>query len=501
MKPVFVREQDKYTKDALMHLFGYDESSVRVFIKELKVYGILKSIKKELVFLELSDLKDNEIEISDGTESSGSCLYVFSFVGVITYRDRVIISYPKYLSSGRTESDLLDVMKQILKVLEKYNKTEEQIINLYNGNGENKKFNILSVILYLIRDFYEYGLYTSSDEIVEIDGEGEINWGKTIDDGFALISKGRPYYTELFTRRTINNDSDFITKLHEYVISDCSRQLRDSQLESLFGIETEMISNLSLDDFGKTDYILERILKELSIQFNTRKQVLLKTMYAYFDHNRKMLDDKHGFSMYGSNSFHIVWEKMCSIVFDNKRDETLKELKLKANDLSNNVDNAVDFTLNNKLIEVIKKPIWENKQKEISYEAEATLIPDIITLPIINGEKWFVILDAKYYNIKLEVGTELVGNPGVGDVTKQYLYQLAYNTLIKFNGIKHVRNCFLMPTENDKIMNYGIARMPIFDGMNLENIQILLIPACEVMRAYLDGTTISEDNSFLESIS
>ena len=27
-------------------------------------------------------------------------------------------------------------------------------------------------------DYYEYGIYTSSEDIIEINGEGEILWGK-----------------------------------------------------------------------------------------------------------------------------------------------------------------------------------------------------------------------------------------------------------------------------------------------------------------------------------
>ena len=67
------------------------------------------------------------------------------------------------------------------------------------------------------------------------------------------------------------------------------------------------ISDEQIDDFGDKEYILDRIAKELNVQFNTRKQLLLKTLYAYIA-NSSTLDDLDSFSMFGTNSFNLVWE-------------------------------------------------------------------------------------------------------------------------------------------------------------------------------------------------
>ena len=85
-------------------------------------------------------------------------------------------------------------------------------------------------------------------------------------------------------------------------------------------------------------------------------------------------------------------------------------------------------------------------------DAADTLIPDLVSIPQIDGTDYFLIFDAKYYNIQLEKGKSLRNNPGVGDVTKQYLYQLAYRNFIKAHNIAVVKNCFLMPTEKDEII-------------------------------------------------
>lgn len=57
--------------------------------------------------------------------------------------------------------------------------------------------------------------------------------------------------------------------------------------------------------------------------------------------------------------------------------------------------------------------------------------PDLITLAETNQGVDFIIFDAKYYNTKLEPDTPSKGQPGIESISKQYLYQLAYQKFIK----------------------------------------------------------------------
>lgn len=86
----YVREQKRYTKNELKSIFSFDEAGVEKFIKSLKAYGVLKSVKNSTAQLEMSDLLDEDIEITDETAVSGDCLYVFTYVGVITSGSREI---------------------------------------------------------------------------------------------------------------------------------------------------------------------------------------------------------------------------------------------------------------------------------------------------------------------------------------------------------------------------------------------------------------------------
>ena len=198
-----------------------------------------------------------------------------------------------------------------------------------------------------------------------------------------------------------------------------------------------------------------------------------------------MLDENDGISMFGTTAYHAVWEKACAEVFDNKLNTSLGKLEMSV-PLAEKYQEKTERK--QKLIDIIEKPIWQGEDTES--KAADTLIPDLISIPCIDGKDWFIIFDAKYYNLQLEKGKSLRGNPGVGDVTKQYLYQLAYQDFIKAHHITEVRNCFLMPTEGDDFVEKGIAKMRMLESLGLKSIQIRLIPATELYEHYLSDIKI-----------
>lgn len=472
IRDAFVREQKRYTKKELQMLFSFNEHEVEQFIKTLKAYGVLKAVRFGTDQKEMSDLLDEDIEIMDETAGNRDCYYVFTYVGVITVGNCILKVFPKYILS---KENPLEEMKQVIRVLKRYSNSDEQIVNLYNGSDENRSFNLLAVILYLLDDYHQYGVYDNSEEITEMNGEGDILWGKTIDEGFAYIEHNTPFYTELYTRRIIDDELDFFKRLHECILTECSEQLRESKLDELFQIVTVELSDEKLKEFGDREYIMDRILAELNIQYNTRKQILLKTLYAYVSQDKKMLDQDAGISMYGTTAFNMVWECACAEVFDNKLHTKLGKLTLP-------IPLHTDYMVDDTLIEVIQHPVW--KRDNIIEEASETLRPDLISFTKIEGENYFIIFDAKYYNLVLEKG-KLRGNPGVGDVDKQYLYQLAYRKFIERHGFDKVRNCFLMPTEKDEVIDMGIVSMPMLSELGLEDIIVKLIPATRLFELYL----------------
>lgn len=136
---------------------------VEKFIRNLKTVGVLKSVKNNDNQFEMSDLVEDDIEVSDETAVSEECLYVFTYVGVIICGSKVIKAYPKYLV--REKKDYFWEMRQVIKVLERYNRSDEQMISMFNGAGENRSFNLLAVILYLLNDYFEYGIPATNRKV------------------------------------------------------------------------------------------------------------------------------------------------------------------------------------------------------------------------------------------------------------------------------------------------------------------------------------------------
>ena len=477
----FVREQKRYTQGNLRDIFECPAEKAVNIIKKLKEYGVLKVVKATDNQKNMSDLIDEDIEIADVEVGENEYLYVFTFVGVITVAGRILKCYPKYITSNISPKFEL---RQVLKVLEKYN-AKEQIVRMYNDNGEGSSFNLLAVMLYLLHDYYENGIYINTQDIIEENGSGEILWDKTINETFTLLCNNRPYYTELLTKKRVTDDFDYFKRLHECILSKFTKELKKADLLYLFDIMPVDVSDETLGEFGDNEYILYRIQNELSIQFNTRKQLVLKAIYAYIAHSSS-LSSVDNFSMFGTNSFNLVWERVCSDVMNNQLQNTLGSLNLP-------VALHSDYKENDTLISLIEKPKWiGNKDDGSSFVrvAKDTLIPDLISIHSVNGRYCFTIFDAKYYNIQLEQKKELRGQPGIADITKQYLYQLAYKKFINLHSIREVKNCFLMPTDQSNIIDKGYANMEMLNELGLQHIQIRQLPAINMYEYYLKGEKI-----------
>lgn len=473
----FVREQKRYTHKEVASILHCTQEAAIPIIRKLKEYGVLKVVKNIDYQKNLSELADEDEEVADVKADGNEYYYVFSFVGVIIVAGRVLKCYPKYLLS---ETAPIKELKQVLKVIARYNRFEEQVVNLFNGDADNRSFNLLAVILYLLNDYYEYGLYDNTENVTELNGEGEIHWGKTIDENYPVISNGKPYYMEMFTRKTVNNEADYFHRLHQAILTECSRQLEEAQLNELFDIDSIELSDEEVADFGEKDFILDQVNGELAVQFNTRKQLLLKTMYAYIaqDQHAESLDES--VSLFGTNAFNMVWEKVCAEVFNNMLQTSLRNLPLPT--VLHKDYSAMAST---RLIDIIEKPVWiasDNEGNTYSHRAADTLIPDLITI----SKDTFIIMDAKYYNFHMDKEA-LRGQPGIESITKQYLYQLAYKDFVEKHGFHSVKNCFLLPTEKHEFIDKGYVELGILHNLELENISARLIPADVIFEAYLGG--------------
>lgn len=470
----FLREQQRYTLKNLTTVFECNEDKIKNIIKKLKEYGVMKVVKFSDTQYDLSELQNEDIEIVEVEDNTNEYFYVFTFVGLIIIAGRILKIFPKYIVS---KEEPLKEFKQILKVIEKYN-SKEQIIKIFNDNDQNKSYNILAVLLFLVNDFYENGLYTDYKDIIEENGQGEILWEKTVNETFAIFYNQKPFYTELKTKRVINNNDSYIKNLYECILTKASSELKQADILDLFDITPIELSTLEIDDFGDQNYILYRIEKELNQEFNTRKQLILKVMYTYIA-NEDSLNNLEHLSMFGTNCFSLIWEKTCAVVMNNILNTKLSQLNLPVS-LSENYFIFKDLTL----VNLIEKPYWSECDKC----ASDTLIPDIITFCQKGDKNYFVILDAKYYCPSLKLNTLPKNQPGIESITKQYLYNLAYKKFAEEHKFHNTKNYFILPTENDFVKDLGYVELKMLNNIGLNVIQNKLIPAHIVFEKYLTNS-------------
>ena len=127
-----------------------------------------------------------------------------------------------------------------------------------------------------------------------------------------------------------------------------------------------------------------------------------------------------------------------------------------------------------------------------------------------NGEYCFGIYDAKYYCIDFKIkedGCRVTGQPGIADITKQYLYQLAYEEFITAQGYDYVQNMFLCPKEDAARSSreipeteYGYAEMGMmrqFCAQALEHITVVKLSALEMFELYLADKKIENLQDYI----
>ena len=477
----FFQELKRYTQQEMCEILDCSSEKLVSLIRVLKNYGFIKTVKHDSNQKDSDELTEEEEEIAEIIPADNEYYYVFTFVGVITVQGCVFKCYPKYLKNGDNYKEKL---KTVLKVLEKYN-SKNQLVQMFNTTAESRSFNILAVLLFLLNDYFENGSYSNTEDIIENNGSGEILWEKTINETFMYLSNNRPYYTDLQTRKRVSDDYDYFKRLHECIITRASKELENADLLDLFEMSGVDLSDEEIDDFGEKDYILYRIEKELNVQFNTHKQTILKTIYAYVDRNKSMTDDD-GLSMFGTNSFNLVWEDICKVILNNQLESTLDSLPLP-------VALRPEYDRKKRLIDLIEKPFWTATGKN----ADKTLNPDLISISKSGEERDFIIFDAKYYNAVLVEGCTPKKQPGIESVTKQYLYQLAYKKFIEDHSFSHVKNCFLLPTDDPGIEDKGEVSMNMLNNLGLKKIKVRFVSADLAYSHYLNGTLMNVEDLHL----
>ena len=489
MKTLWVRELHKYKKSYLVDLLGGGECGQKL-LNKLRLSNIVRKVRDnedrtdEVLPEDLTDI------VLDDTD-----IVTFNFVGIVMIGDCVLRCYPKYEEGGPVAADekpskeFSGKFNNAMAAIRKYNKMIQQNINAIDYKGDSD-ISHLSIILELLQHYYKNGFYIKPQGLDELNGEGEINWGRTIHETEAIIVNKKPFYPDMYTAITQWDEMDYFHQLHRCIISECFKLLKDAELKEVLGQSGNLNCEKRLKDFGSNEQIVRKLKKELKVQFVTWKKVVLNLMIAYVTRigakrkNTQVL-------FYGTNSMNLIWERACKDIFGDMLDKNISDLSILPEDRR---DDFISANEDMKLIDVIDKPVWTvfEKGKSISKD---TLIPDTIVINRQNDKLWFNIYDAKYYHV-LTTNSNISQQPGIESITKQYLYHQAYKDFMKHFGIEDITNVFLFPTDKAS-KRFGKVSLSFLHDITNQDIEAVSLNADEVWKIYVSND-MKELNEFID---
>ncbi|MGL5049161.1 MAG: LlaJI family restriction endonuclease [Fusobacteriaceae bacterium] len=411
-------------------------------------------LKKTLTQVQIEDLKSKNILMIKKNNYNSKILY-FKFVGFLTFNELVLVVLPKYILN--LDNKYNDT-KNLMKILERYFKSKNKFENnLWSLDFELHKdnFYVYSYYKYLLQDFLDFGIYSNHKIYSNLNGDGEIDWDKTVNSVNSYILKDKSaIYLDFYTSDILSDNETYIKNLHEYYLTKASKYL--CKLNDYGFNFPKLFFSIDSSNIGSKEYRLHKINKELISTFSDRKINLLKTLKNLVE--KESNQDQDDLLLYGTTSFYDVWEKACGFIFKNQYEKFKK---------------------------YIPKPNWHsNYNKEIQFYKE-TFIPDIL----VETEKEFYIFDAKYYLPKIDKKS---GFPGIESISKQYLYEMIFSDLEILKD-KERHNIFLIPTTNDSINYFLEVELDFLKKIGLQNIKMIELPIKLVFDLYIKNKTLSLD--------
>lgn len=522
----FFRENKFYNLPDFSKRLKIDEEHAQKVISHLRAANIIKPTSRRA--LDMDELQSEAIILEETFFSNSENGFTFCFVGIAYTESCVLKCFPKYFendadekSFGENSANILH-FKKVLKAIQKYKSENVENLTLYYDSEKKENFNRLAMELFLLEDYFANGIYTNEREIIETNGEGQIDWNRTIGEAFAFIKNARPYYVDLQTVEFRDNSQDFFRLLHECVLTKCSHELQVAGILDLFDIAPVQLSAKPVSDFGDIDYIKYRLEAEIKSQFITKKKNLLRAMYIFLSETETVKVESD-FSFYGTNAFDMVWEKACSAIFCDMKNEQITNLEL------HGIVRFKNYKLkrNGTLKTLIEKAKWEFPKDIIDenepskatasleshesldsikqLETSKTLKPDIISI----RDGIFYILDGKYYVPHYNENT-ISNQPGIQDVVKQFAYHKAFHQFLQISSLEKVANAFLLPqtfpraNKNDENIKYiGNVKLNLMQTFALETlcpISLIELNPDFVFENYLQGKRISDELKNLQEI-
>lgn len=358
--------------------------------------------------------------------------YRFNYVGVLSVANHLFLVLPKYYArpaSGTAAERLIAAMKGVLQAVGRYNadpRNNDSATGFEYDFGDDGVADRLELFTFLLNDYADNGLYQSTAHIHERNGDGEINWSRTIDlyTPYPADDGGSVAYIDYDSERNVRSDETIIRRIHAAVITSISRYLSVNRLNLLLDLPLAEPCDESPRDVGDPDMLARLLRRELAIQFVTRKRLLLQALIRYVEDDGSSRADM--VLARGTCSFELVWEDICKRLFADE--EELHHITPTTwmfdamPDWFGDSRGSLAERLPGDDADTKTRSRWEHCTAGDDNEGASDMLPDVVSC---TDDGRFYVLDAKYYipSYSARHGKATVTHaPSAKDVMKQYFY-------------------------------------------------------------------------------
>lgn len=370
--------------------------------------------------------------------------------------------YPETNLTDEKEKLYRKDILNLISILTVYGKKDEKIFQSdLTAKTSNAEFPI-HAYLFIISDFLNHGYFKQKESYYKKGTSGKINWSRTIKQVRPQIINDNIYYFNFVTKHIDYNQDDLISKIHQYCVYECF-----TKLGYLFCSYVPEKPAIKLNKKLFTSVIKSKA----ATTFNENSLLLFKNMIDvinFLDEDNEKQD-----FVYGTNSFHTIWESLVDEVYgESDKDKFYPKVYWK-------IDG--------------KEYCFENQKEKYN-----SLRPD--TIMITNrgsDEQKIFVLDSKYYRYGDTKNPNHL--PGSDSIVKQ----IAYATYIDNQPSKipsdvatniashNIFNAFIMPTKNESPENIGFASS---DFVKLMNSDITDKPYYKIHGILLDVRTLMHNH-------
>lgn len=361
--------------------------------------------------------------------------YTFQFVGVLIVHDYVFYVFPKCVQPNYYIDDTSfitpskesrDFMRLTIDVCEHYRTRTASGTDDTSFSTRSSSNNTNTAELYraLLADYVHNGAYRSRTRIWAYNGNGEIDWGRTLNQVSPYFTaQGAPLYADYWTRDRAVDEEALVRRIQLAWVAYAAQQFESAELlEDVLGFPHTLcsVSQETPTDIGTSHFLRAALSRARNREFSTRNRSLINMLLLLVDSDEQQrLNSQHAITHLGTAPFHTVWEGICRALFSNTDLGVMREQS---------------------------KPKWHMDETidgtDIETAAEHNqLIPDVVYT--VTDPAGTVIIDAKYYIPEIASG-KITGQPGTYDVVKEYFYQLIADIVLHDNG-PVVANTFMFP--------------------------------------------------------